>query len=286
MVMRLRVKLRCLLPIVLLCGCAQPGMSADGSVHHDIAYKSGGDLSEYERERARLDLYLPDGASEFPTIVWFHGGGLTGGDKGRADHVALASSLAARGIAVAAVNYRLSPRATFPAYVEDAAASVAWVLDNIGEHGGDTRNVFVSGHSAGGYLVAMIGVDQSYLEAYGYGFDDLAGMIPISGQMIVHETVRAERGLQTNRPLVDGAAPVFNVTADAPPFLSIAGSQDLPARSAENRYFIEALKAVDHPDAEFIEFAGRNHSTIMTGIQDPQDAVGTAMLDFIEQHMR
>ena len=153
----LRENFSWLVPIALLWACAQPGMSADANVLRDVAYKSGDDLSDYERERAKLDLYLPDSVDDFPTIVWFHGGGLTGGDKGRADHVALASSLAERGVAVANVNYRLSPRAPFPAYVDDAAASVAWVLDNIEAHGGDARNVFVSGHSAGGYLVAVRG---------------------------------------------------------------------------------------------------------------------------------
>lgn len=277
---------RLMLPVVILCGCAQPGMTADGDVHRDIAYKSGADLTDYERERAKLDLYLPEDGSGFPTLLWFHGGGLTGGDKARDDHAAISASLAARGIAVASVNYRLSPRAPFPAYVEDAAASAAWVLDNIAEYGGDPRNVFVSGHSAGGYLVAMIGVDESYLAAHGRGFDDLAGMIPISGQMIVHETVRSERGLPTKQPLVDAAAPVFNVTADAPPFLAIAGSEDLRARSAENRYFIEALKAVDHPDAQFIEFAGRTHASIVSQIPEPQDVVAAAIVEFVEKYSR
>jgi acetyl esterase/lipase len=233
---------------------AQAAFSADVDIHQDIAYKSGSGLTAYEQERCALDLYVPEGARDFPVIVWFHGGGLTAGDKAREDHVEIATSLAARGIAVAAVNYRLSPHISFPAYVDDAAASVAWALEHIEDYGGDAEKVFVSGHSAGGYLVAMVGVDDRYLAAYDHGLDELAGMIPISGQMIVHETVRSERGLPTSRPIVDAAAPVFNVRADAPPFLAIAGSQDLPARSAENRYFIEALKSVAHSDAAFIEF--------------------------------
>jgi len=79
---------------------------------------------------------------------------------------------------------------------------------------------------------------------------------------------------------------VFNVSAGAPPFLAIAGSEDLPARSAEGRYFIEALKAVEHPDAHFIEFAGRNHGTIVTRIPEDGDAVAQAIVDFVAARSR
>ena len=133
---------------------AQAGLAEDVVVNVDISYKSGSGLSEYERERCALDLYVPEGAADFPVIVWFHGGGLTAGDKAEATQAGIARSLAARGIGVASVNYRLSPRAGYPAYVEDAAASVAWVLDHIADFGGDPANVFVSGHSAGAHLVA------------------------------------------------------------------------------------------------------------------------------------
>jgi acetyl esterase/lipase len=259
----------------------QAGFAENVVVHDSIAYKSGSALSDYERERCSLDLYLPEGTSDFPIIVWFHGGGLTAGDKQTQADIAL--SLAGRGIGVAAVNYRLSPRVTFPAYIDDAAASVAWVLDHVDDYDGDAEKVFVSGHSAGGYLVAMLGLDESYLGAHGHELADLAGLIPISGQMVTHATVREERGLPSERPLIDEAAPAFHVRADAPPLLAIAGSEDLPARPEENRYLVAAMKAVEHADATYLEVEGRNHGTIVSGIPDPDDAVARAILDFVER---
>jgi acetyl esterase/lipase len=267
--------------LAALCAHATPAFAAEVVVREAIAYKSGSGLGDYETERCLLDLYLPEGESDFPVLVWFHGGGLTAGDKAEATQAGIAQSLAARGIAVASVNYRLSPRAGFPAYVEDAAASVAWVLETIEDYGGDADRVFVSGHSAGGYLAAMVGLDDSYLAAHARSPGDLAGLIPISGQMVTHETVRDERGLPTNRPLVDAAAPVFHVRADAPPILAIAGSEDLPARPEENRYLIAALRSVGHADASYLEFDGRNHGSIVTGIPDAEDPVARAMTDFI-----
>lgn len=260
---------------------AAPVFGQAVTVHSDLAYKSGPNLSEYEQERCALDLYLPEGETGFPVIVWFHGGNLTAGDKAGEIHVQVAQTLAERGIAVASVNYRLSPIATYPAYVEDAAASVAWVLDHIGDYGGDADSVFVSGHSAGAYLAFMVGLDQSYLAANGHSTSDLAGLIPISGQTITHGTVRTERELPDNRPLIDAAAPAFHVRNDAPPTLAIAGSDDIPARPQENAYLIAALRAAGHADATYMEFAGRNHGTIVTEIPEKRDEVAEAIVDFV-----
>jgi acetyl esterase/lipase len=264
----------------------QPGFTADVTIHRDIAYKSGENLDAYERERCALDLYLPADASGFPLMVWFHGGALRGGDKAAAMQAEIASSLAARGIGVASVNYRLSPRVNSPAYVEDAAASVAWVLEHIGDYQGDVDNVFVSGHSAGGYLAAMVGANGEFLAAHGYELADLAGMIPVSGQMITHSTIREEHGLSGERPIIDAAAPLFHVSPDVPPWLAIAGSEDEPARAEENDYFIAALKAVGHRDATYLEFDGRTHGTIVSRIPRPHDPVADAIVNFIAKHSR
>jgi acetyl esterase/lipase len=255
----------------------------DVIVHENIAYKTGRDLSEYERERCALDLYLPAGSSGFPVIVWFHGGNITAGDKAGDAHVAIARTLADRGIGVASVNYRLSPRASFPDYVDDAAAGIAWVLDHIDEYQGNAGAVFVSGHSAGAYLASLVGLDERYLANYGHAPGDLAGLMPISGQMITHGTVRTERGLPADQPIVDGAAPVNHVNPDAPPFLAIAGAEDLPARAEESRYFVAAMKAVGHPDVTYLEVAGRTHGTIVTQIPNPDDPVAEALIDFVER---
>jgi acetyl esterase/lipase len=272
--------------LAVLIAWASPGFTQGVTVHENLAYKSGNGLSEYERTRCFLDLYLPEGASGFPVMVWFHGGGLTAGDKAMGGQAEIAESLAARGIGVASVNYRLSPEVNYPAYIDDAAASVAWVLEHIEAYGGDASKVFVSGHSAGGYLVAMLGLDEQYLAAYGHGLDELAGLIPISGQMVTHATVRGERGLPSDRPIIDEAAPAFHVRADAPPVLAIAGSEDMPARAEENRYFVAAMQAVQHPDVHYREFEGRTHGSIVSKIPEQGDPVAQAIVDFISGHER
>ena len=87
---------------------------------------------EYIKNRCVLDIYYPSDLKNFSTIVWFHGGGLTGGEK------EIPGALKGKGFAVVGVNYRLSPKVKAPAYIEDAAAAVAWVFKNISNYGGDT----------------------------------------------------------------------------------------------------------------------------------------------------
>lgn len=252
-------------------------------VKYDVSYKVDA-ATEYERERCKLDIYLPQEARDFATIVWFHGGSIQSGDKQGNIAVNFANRFSQEGIAVVSVNYRLSPHVAFPAYIEDAAAAVAFVHRIIAQYGGDADQVFVSGHSAGGYLTSMVGMDPTFLAAHDMRPTDLAGFMPVSGQFVTHSTVRRERGIASTTPVIDSASPTYHVRRDAPAFLCIAGSDDLPARAEENRYFVAAMKAASHDDVEYREFEGRNHGTIASLLNQPDDAVAAAMKQFMTSH--
>lgn len=228
---------------------------ANYGFEQDIAYRSGDDTNDYMRERCRLDVYYPSGARVFSTVVWFHGGGLKNGEKQVPD------GLREKGIAVVAVNYRLSPKVRSPAYIEDAAAAVAWTFKNIERFGGDPKRIFVSGHSAGGYLTSMVGLDKRWLKDHGIDADDIAGLIPYSGHTITHFTVRAERGIDGNQPVVDDLAPLYHVRKDAPPILLITGDRDkeLLGRYEETAYFRRMMQEVGHPTVELFELEGYDH---------------------------
>ncbi len=260
-------------------------VGAPVKVLNDLPYKSGDALSEYEKSRCRLDLYLPEGKG-FATVVWFYGGALEAGDKIGKGNVAIAQTLARQGVACAVVNYRLSPKATFPAYLDDAAASVAWVIGHAAEQGGDPKRVFISGHSAGGYLAAQIGFDPKYLAAYHLTSDDIAGLIPVSPQVFTHFTIRKERGVANPEltPVIDDAAPAFHVRPDAPPMLLLIGDHDWPARLEECQYFLAMLKLVKAPDAAMQVIADRNHGSIASKAGNVDDPAMKAMLGFIEKH--
>lgn len=248
----------------------------------DIAYYGEQAPDDYARSRCKLDVKYPKDGHGYTTLVWFHGGGLKEGDRRAGDD--LAKRLNQSGIAVVLVDYRLSPRAKCPAYIEDAAASVAWVLKNIASYGGDPQRVFVGGHSAGGYLTAMVGLDATYLGRHGLVPKQLAGSLPVSGQMFTHFTIREERQIPATTPLIDALAPAHYATKETPPTLCMVGDQDLPTRMEENVYCAAAYKAAGNERFRCQIFAGRDHNTLMTHVLEPDDEVVRAMLAFMDEY--
>ncbi len=229
-------------------------------IKEDIPYRENTQaLDEYQQERCLLDIHYPS-SKGFATIIWFHGGGLTSGEK------SFPKALQNKGHAIVAVNYRLSPKVKVTECLDDAAAAVAWVMKNIRGFGGDRKRIFISGHSAGGYLTSMIGLDSSWLKRHQEDANDIAGLIPYSGHAITHFTVRKERGIAATRPIVDELAPLFHVRKDAPPILLITGDREkeLLGRYEENAYLFRMLKVSGHQDVTLFEIDGYGH-----GMTDP-----------------
>lgn len=270
--------------LLILLAAVLAAADAEVRIVRNLSYRPATEADEYARSRCKLDLFLPTTTKGFPCVVWFHGGGLETGGKGGEGK--WGPSLARAGIALAAVDYRMSPKVTYPVYVQDAAAAVAWVHAHIAEHGGDPRAVFVSGHSAGGYLTGMVTLDKRWLAAAGMDANLLAGALPVSGQMITHSTVRKERGIPRSTEVVDEAAPLTYTRADAPPMLLITGDHDMEKRSDENRRVQEALVKAGCASARFQEFKDRDHGSIKNRMLDADDPARLAFIAFIEQHRR
>lgn len=218
---------------------------------------------EYQKEHCKLDVYYPKASKGYATVVWFHGGGLTAGAR------YFPGLLKQRGIAVVGVSYRLAPKAQTPSFVEDTAASVAWVLKNIERYGGDPKKVFVAGHSAGAYLATLIAMDAKWLAAHGLSHRQLAGVMAISGQMTTHPTIRKLRGEKGSRlrPVIDEYAPLDHVSKDLSPICFVVGGRDLEieARVEENALMAATLRSLGHTAVDFYEMAGLNHDTVEQG---------------------
>lgn len=213
-------------------------------------------LDNYVNERCVLDIYYPKNSNNFATIVWIHGGGLTSWQK------EIPEELKNKGVAIVGINYRLYPKVKAPAYIEDAAAAVAWTFKNIEKFGGNNKLIFVSGHSAGGYLASMIGLDKKWLDFNNIDANDIAGLIPFSGHTITHFTVREERGISGTQPIIDDLAPLYHVRADAPPLLLITGDRELEllGRYEENAYLMRMMKVVGHTKTVLYELDGYGHN--------------------------
>lgn len=225
---------------------------------NDIYYRENITTDQYINEQCRLDLYFPSNVDSFTTIVWFHGGGLTGGEK------SIPEQLENKKLAVVSVNYRLSPKVKSPAFIDDAAAATAWVFKNIRKYGGNDKKIIISGHSAGGYLTCMIGLDKSYLLAYNIDADKIYKLVPFSGQMISHFTIRKEQGIKDTQPTIDSFAPLFHVRKDAPPLYLITGNRELEllGRYEENAYMSRMMKIVGHKNTFLYELDGFDHGSM------------------------
>ena len=244
--------------ILLLLAAAFSAVAVTYITETDVPYTVKDDA--YARQRLTLDISHPADTAGLPVIVWFHGGGLTGGAK----H--LPPELTGRGYVVVAPNYRLIPNVGVNECIDDAAEAVAWVFANARRYGGDPHKVFVSGHSAGGFLTSMVGLDKSRLERYGVDADSIAALIPYSGQVITHFSDRKSQGIGELTPWIDRNAPLFHVRRDAPPYIIITGDAELEifGRYEENLYMWRMMRLAGHPDTRIYKLDGYDHGAMAT----------------------
>ncbi|VCU68804.1 Carboxylesterase NlhH [Pigmentiphaga humi] len=255
---------------------------ADVRLSRDLRY--GGD------ERQRLDVFhaMDDSsAAPRPALVFVHGGGYTGGDKHRAgspfnDHVGLWA--ARRGLVGINMTYRLAPQHPWPAGPEDIAAAIAWIHRNAAEFGIDRKKIFLFGQSAGAtHAAAYIGHPAFHPEA-GHG---LAGGILLSG---VYDLAASNpKSIATSYfgddpDLYGERSSILGLSQSELPML-LAVAQYEPSHF-ERQALRLALAICDQrrPMPRFLQLAGHNHFSGLFHLGLPQDALGTAIVEFIEDH--
>lgn len=255
-----------LFPIALFALLSHSSQAAEGKIHRGIYYGPE-EATDYQCEKCQLDIYLPDcTAAKFPVLVYFHGGGITGGKRG-------GPNLTEHGVALVAPSYRLHPKAQCPDYLNDAADALVWTFHNIEKYGGDPKRIFVGGMSAGSYIASMITMDKSWLEKRGLDVDQIAGLLPISGHMITHFTVRKERGLSAQTGLADEFAPLYHIRKTPFPIFIQCGDNDYPSRQEENKLFVSMMiRYAKQPPEDILykEYPG-THGSFGKGKEKQQD---------------
>lgn len=204
-----------------------------------------------------LDIYLPDKES-FPVFVYFHGGGIEGGDKKSGEKIW--TKLAEDGICVVNANYRLYPEAVYPEFIRDAAGAVGWTFKHIKEYG-DATDIFVGGTSAGGYLSMMLCFDDKYLAVHKIKPTDIKGFFHDAGQPSTHYNVLRERGVDSKRIIVDEAAPLYHISEkEYTNMVFIFSDNDLKNRYEQTMLLKGALEAFKIPKEKY-EFILMRNST-------------------------
>lgn len=230
--------------------------------------------------RLALDVYRPRDAAAAtprPALVFVHGGAWMIGSK-RFQGLPLISELARRGWVCFSINYRLSPKATFPDHLVDVKRAIAWVRAHAAEHGCDPRFVVVAGNSAGGHLASLAALTPN-VAALQPGFEradtSVAACVSLYGvydftDRFAHWHNRALQRLLERfvmkATLADAprrfaaASPLEHVGAQAPPFLVVHGDCDSLVPVAEARAFVDALRRGTRATCAYLEVPGAQHA--------------------------
>ncbi len=274
MMLRLRIGYA-LLGLLTATGCS-PLSAFNALVPKDKgAMRVGGSIAYGPDPRQRLDIYAP--RAPLPVIVFFYGGSWNSGERGGYGFAARA--LASRGFVVVVPDYRLVPQVRFPAFLEDGAAAIRWVADNVAQHGGDGTRIVLVGHSAGAYNAAMLALDPRWLgdaRARVRGFAGLAGpydFLPLDGPITT-----AAFG---DWPVPAETQPIHFAGPGDPPALLLGGSDDDTVLPRNGHALATRLTAAGVP-VTVREYPGVGHVGIMTAIARPLRGKAPVLADVVE----
>lgn len=233
----------------------------------------------YGREaRQKLDVYRPLPATlpavgARPLVVFFYGGSWTHGD--RASYKFVGEALASQGAVVVVPDYRLSPQATYPVFVRDSALAVKWAIDNAVRLGADPNQIYVMGHSSGGYNAAMVALDARWLHEVGASPKQLAGWIGMAGPYDFLPIGNPDAQVAFNWPdTPPDSQPMAHVSASAPRTLLMSASKDKLVDPVRNtRQMADRLRAVGVP-VQMREFDNLNHITLIGAVAGPLEWIG------------
>lgn len=248
------------------------GSRLDQRVFIDLAYVRDG------HARQKLDLYLPGSGTNFPLLVWVHGGAWQGGSKDKCP----ARWLVDHGFAVASINYRLTQHAIFPAQIQDCKAAIRWLRAKAREYGFDRDKIAAWGSSAGGHLVALLGTAgdvkefevgehldySSTVQAVVdfFGPTDLPKMQEQAGEKGVmnHDAADSPESklvggpIQQNKDKAAKANPITYVSKDDPSFLILHGDADFLVPIGQSEMLHAALKG-EGVSSTFLVMQGKGH---------------------------
>ena len=226
-------------------------------LHADLRYGAGA--------RERLDFFPADKPNA-PVFVFIHGGYWQASDK--ESHSFLAEGPLARGFAVALVEYTLAPEATMDQIVGEIDRAMAWLHAHVAELGGDPQRLFVSGHSAGGHLTAMM-----------LGRHPIAGALPISGLFdlepiglcYLNDLLRLDAAMAARN------SPQLHLPTQCPPIVVTVGAAELPELYRQSEEYAAALNAMDAP-VQWLPLEGHEHFSILSEIERPDGLLCEALV--------
>jgi len=241
----------------------------------------------------KLDLYRPSAkpSAPMPLVIWVHGGGWKNGTKAGCP----VSWLAAKGYAVASLDFRLLPEHPWPAQIEDPIAALRWLRKESGKYGYDAERSAAMGGSSGGHVVALWGTltlppeDKVKAVVDLYGPTDLLTMPP---NVLSEKRTRAELAKANGAMLLGGivmdqpekakaVSALHQVTKDDVPFLIMHGSADTSVPVDQSERLHAALKAAG-VESTLKLLPGAGHG----GKEFDSTESRALILAFLDKHLR
>lgn len=214
-----------------------------------------------------------------PVLIQVPGGAWSVNGK-RPQAYTLMSRMVELGWICVSINYSKSPRAKFPAHIIDVKRAIAWVRENIGDYGGDSDFIAITGGSAGGHLASLAALTpndptfqpgfecadttvQAAAPYYGvYDFTDFDNMHEMMLPFLEHFVMKARFDEEPER--FTTASPISYVHREAPPFFLLHGDRDQLAPVGQARAFCAALQGVGAPTVAYAELANAHHAFDIT----------------------
>ena len=244
------------------------------------------DLAYGADPRQKMDVYRPSAPQAGqPAVVFFYGGSWNGGSK--ATYPFLANTLARHGVLVFVPDYRLYPQVTYPAFLHDCAQAVVWAQAHAAQFGGRADDVFLMGHSAGGFNAAMLALRPSLLREAGGDRGNLRGMIGLAGPydflpMVDPEVIAVFNGGKTDPE----NQPITYADGKAPPLLLLQGTDDTTVYPKNTINLAHEVR-VRGGAAETHLYPGVGHIGLMISMAPLfayKDAALADTLEFIARH--
>lgn len=294
------------LSLTAVCRASEPAAleAAGGAMRtvRNLSYVATGAAADPQRS---LDLYLPKTVAPAkkggpPLFVYIHGGAWISGDKRQYGPLGLA--LSSQGVAVAIINYRLSgdgpDGVRHPAHVKDAAAAVAFLRKHAEQYGYDANRIFVGGHSAGGYMSALLAYDGGLLSAVGERPEAMRGYVGIEGIYDLNELVHRfpsyrvdflqtafgsdEAAWRTASPqnLIGGASKTTASIAHLRPWLLIHTKEDELVDVEQSRRFHKALLKLG-AEVRMVTPERGSHFSVIGELATPESPLCQQLLAFL-----
>lgn len=222
-------------------------------------------------------------------LIFIHGGNWNSGKKSQ--YSIIGSHWAKKDIVYVIIDYPLSPAANYKDMAVASAKSVKWVKENISRYGGDPERIFISGHSAGGHLAALISIDNQY-------FKDLGMKNPIAGTILIDAAGLDMYGYLMEEKLAKDntyfktfssdpkiwkeATPLYHLHPNMPPMLIYRGGKTYPSILASNEKFIKELEKYA-PKTPYHVLEGKKHIPMITQFFNPWNNRYDEIIKFMAQ---